>query len=47
MEIKMYTNMSSASCRKAIRWFSEECISFKEIKLNREGITTKGSVAKF
>ena len=41
MEIKMYTNMSSASCRKAIRWFSEECISFKEIKLNREGITTK------
>jgi Spx/MgsR family transcriptional regulator len=37
----MYTNMSSASCKKAIRWFSEECISFKEIKLNREGITTK------
>lgn len=33
--------MSSASCRKAIKWFGEECISFKEIKLNREGITTK------
>lgn len=39
MEIKMYTNMSSASCRKAINWFSEERIPFVEIKLNKSGIT--------
>jgi arsenate reductase-like glutaredoxin family protein len=37
MEIVMYTNMSSASCKKAIKWFGEECISFKEINLTEKG----------
>lgn len=39
METRVYTNISSDSCRKAIKWFYEERIPFREIKINKRGIT--------
>lgn len=39
MEINVYTNISSTSCRKAIQWFNKEGIPFTEIKMNKTGVT--------
>lgn len=39
MDITIYTNNSSTSSRKAVKWFSEHMIPYFEIKINHVGIT--------
>lgn len=37
--IRVYTNISSTSCRKTIDWFNDNHIPFEQIKINHKGIS--------